>query len=1206
MNCLTVIGDSTETSEVKEKNSFLKHQSEFAAICSFIHHFGNDLGVHLTFPQLLEFLTVTEGAHRRKWETLHVKLLNKLKFRARPERWETVLGRFLLIHASNVDGLADAAAILQANLLDVPGSTSARNDRYYDLDTLTRTKVFLSLLESQFDRNQSFKEKVNNRSPLELRFQPLGTDVWGQVYWLLKDSEVNILMYREDPEHQNIRLICESTDDIRALHNDLKDVCSGDLKLSAILAKRPPKSRSETPQSCDPFTPSLKLDPIKLEQCAALTPEGTEDPIAPAFIAPPSPVADNLGISEPIKAEEHTQAFENTSTQMNGIEQVLPHASSKGSPKHVSTGLDDAEDVTLNHSVEKTAMSAENSIQSAPPANSSSLDVHSTAETPKIRSSKVALKSETNDATAAVSSSLREVRRSGRQRKPVEFLTMEPLQPKRCRLNSTIDVSKQTHSDNTGVTPKRKRRTKKQFCDVGVADQNRVITAGKKPKRRRRKKRHRKSAASRLKPWTVQTSSSETDEDDDVFELALLEQHNLCDGSDAEIRRSPVKSGYCSDWLDKPESDFNPDDIEIDSDVDSLIHGRNLARQKRLQKRLTTSTVTSAEADPDEPCQICLKCDTPEWILLCDRCDLGHHAMCLYPPLFSIPEGDWFCPRCQHISLVTTLSQCADTLDAEQKKQTIWKRMQERLNYVNISMTNIIADKEDLEGDEVETNIISRGKRKRSSVAYRDSCSSAGFSTESFEGSSSSSYSDGEKWFGRRGPKTTRSQRPRRSAALGHAPLHNRLNYRSEPSSFESGNASSEEQLTAVSRVTRRRETHYNMNNAFKLLDEALEGDEKYQEEKRLRKSQKNNEFDGFGANCRAHLEADAHSEASSEKHVSNAPEPAWRDSKFGRIGFKARRRRRRRRISTSSSESGGTDSKIKAGDDDVDFCPSSNDACSQSDASETEQDEVSESTSSDKSWLCVSRQSRRISKKRKPVAKINRNYRGVFKYRKPIPRFEASASEEGGSEEPEGNRIFPKRRTRTVVKYDESEEEESDCFDNLDSKPSRFPDRKVCETRSSKTLDEDSDGEQIIQTGKPIGRRTRRCVLSSDSDCGPNEMRDKCANDNLLVDNSAVAPSENEPTDPLNGASLIKQEGYETVTHEATSEHIAYRAPFSGSPRQSFRNLAIKASSDEESVEEEADSLLPVRPVVPTVHSCSGSFLGAPQSPDLFDVEAS
>ncbi|KOB75714.1 putative hepatitis B virus X associated protein, hbxa [Operophtera brumata] len=45
----------------------------------------------------------------------------------------------------------------------------------------------------------------------------------------------------------------------------------------------------------------------------------------------------------------------------------------------------------------------------------------------------------------------------------------------------------------------------------------------------------------------------------------------------------------------------------------------------------------------------------PEWILLCDVCDAGYHASCLKPLLFYIPQGEWFCPPCNHEKLIESL-----------------------------------------------------------------------------------------------------------------------------------------------------------------------------------------------------------------------------------------------------------------------------------------------------------------------------------------------------------------------------------------------------------------------------------------------------------------------------------------------------------------------------------------------------------------------
>jgi bromodomain adjacent to zinc finger domain protein 1A len=46
-------------------------------------------------------------------------------------------------------------------------------------------------------------------------------------------------------------------------------------------------------------------------------------------------------------------------------------------------------------------------------------------------------------------------------------------------------------------------------------------------------------------------------------------------------------------------------------------------------------------------CRLCKRKGDADKMLLCDKCDCGHHIYCLRPPLQEIPEGDWFCADCK-------------------------------------------------------------------------------------------------------------------------------------------------------------------------------------------------------------------------------------------------------------------------------------------------------------------------------------------------------------------------------------------------------------------------------------------------------------------------------------------------------------------------------------------------------------------------------
>ncbi|PNF34918.1 hypothetical protein B7P43_G01418 [Cryptotermes secundus] len=46
-------------------------------------------------------------------------------------------------------------------------------------------------------------------------------------------------------------------------------------------------------------------------------------------------------------------------------------------------------------------------------------------------------------------------------------------------------------------------------------------------------------------------------------------------------------------------------------------------------------------------CRLCRRRGDAENMLLCDGCNKGHHLYCLKPKLIRVPQGDWFCPKCQ-------------------------------------------------------------------------------------------------------------------------------------------------------------------------------------------------------------------------------------------------------------------------------------------------------------------------------------------------------------------------------------------------------------------------------------------------------------------------------------------------------------------------------------------------------------------------------
>ncbi|XP_041850722.1 remodeling and spacing factor 1 [Melanotaenia boesemani] len=135
----------------------------------------------------------------------------------------------------------------------------------------------------------------------------------------------------------------------------------------------------------------------------------------------------------------------------------------------------------------------------------------------------------------------------------------------------------------------------------------------------------------------------------------------------------------------------------------------------------------SEEIPSEDACSHCGLPNHPELILLCDSCDSGYHTACLRPPLMLIPDGEWFCPPCQHKLLCEKLEEQLQNLDSALKKKERAERRRERLVYVGISVENIIP-----EGDEEEEeksakkkdpkkckNLGRRSTRTRKHISYR-------------------------------------------------------------------------------------------------------------------------------------------------------------------------------------------------------------------------------------------------------------------------------------------------------------------------------------------------------------------------------------------------------------------------------------------------------------------------------------------------------
>ncbi|XP_064206934.1 remodeling and spacing factor 1 [Anguilla rostrata] len=283
----------------------------------------------------------------------------------------------------------------------------------------------------------------------------------------------------------------------------------------------------------------------------------------------------------------------------------------------------------------------------------------------------------------------RSLRRSPRISRPsAKMAEIQDMKQERMQMTSIAEDEEEESSDKEEVKPVQKKRQE----TTADPDSQPKSTKG------RRRRRARWSNVSKRK---TKGSSEEDEDEDENYEEEEFEDDN----SDEDYK------------------------VEIDR------------KRKRNRNRKGNDSDTSSSSDgiPNEdPCKHCGLPNHPELILLCDSCDSGYHTACLRPPLMIIPDGEWYCPPCQHKLLCEKLEEELKKLDAALKKKERAERRKERLVYVGISVENIIpppelkleeekvvTEEEDEEQEEDEEeehkswNLGRRSRRRRKNISYR-------------------------------------------------------------------------------------------------------------------------------------------------------------------------------------------------------------------------------------------------------------------------------------------------------------------------------------------------------------------------------------------------------------------------------------------------------------------------------------------------------
>ncbi|KAK6053976.1 PHD-finger [Cooperia oncophora] len=153
-----------------------------------------------------------------------------------------------------------------------------------------------------------------------------------------------------------------------------------------------------------------------------------------------------------------------------------------------------------------------------------------------------------------------------------------------------------------------------------------------------------------------------------------------------EVKDENAKRDSSSPASDDSEGSAGTSDAEVDGSATSddefkpKTPKKSTGKRRHRKKKVIDDVEDDDEsADEDEEevrrraegdfaCGSCKLSDNEDILLLCDNCDDAWHTTCLKPPLWFVPGGKWYCPKCEHGMLIECLTYVQEVLVIHQKK----------------------------------------------------------------------------------------------------------------------------------------------------------------------------------------------------------------------------------------------------------------------------------------------------------------------------------------------------------------------------------------------------------------------------------------------------------------------------------------------------------------------------------------------------------
>ncbi|KAH7726196.1 PHD-finger family protein [Aphelenchoides avenae] len=507
---------------------------------------------------------------------------------------------------------------------------------YANLPPATKLTILKALCECQFDCNVKFRENIfNTYQAFEIRLTPIGSDKNGLSYYFQKDCELNIRVFTVEP------------DDMSGGTWSLKAKSENQLAL-LIAELKDPEFGKKLDDNND--------EEIDEDQLLGNASGGTEVKAEPGMANEKKPlVATEIEMTP--EEMEKIQLFTKKNTLIDQFR--------------------DGKDLN-KRKLEKEARKKGNS------------------ETAAIDARPVTSKSAKEEADAEEED---EKKHEDEDKIPEELLHFSDddrkILPRRSARNAALTNIKafvstpQRKPRSSNTTPKKDAADKKSSQQTAVGAK--CCTSSTNVLKESSDQGQQSSNATENEFDDDEDEESEENSSDDEFKLA----EKKAKGTGGRRRRRRASAGRTpASGLGKKRGRSNPKVQQVTFMEESSDEEQEEEDVKE-RKKATEETL----------CMQCRSSKRPDLLLLCDMCDDAWHTWCLKPALWFVPDGDWFCPKCHHSMLIQKLSYAlirlreeAKTRDIEhKKKEAAAERLKREMDYIGVSLNNIIPSKTDPE-----------------------------------------------------------------------------------------------------------------------------------------------------------------------------------------------------------------------------------------------------------------------------------------------------------------------------------------------------------------------------------------------------------------------------------------------------------------------------------------------------------------------------